>query len=105
MTGANNEVTVDTPGSGPSNELTFSPSGWNRRQSVRVTAADDAGNTECHTVVTTATGGDYNESVTRRTGTEVTVRGHWHSAGVVVNPTVLTVEEGRSTSYRVVLTS
>ena len=95
VTGASTDVTVDRE------ELTFSSSSWNRRQRVRVTAADDAGNTSAD-LSHTANGGDY----TNVTGGQVrvTVKDSG-TVGVVVNPTVLTVEEGRSVNYTVVLTS
>ena len=98
---ATSDVTVDTPGRGPSDQLTFSPSSWNRSQSVQVTAAADAGTVNV-TLTHDATGGDYNE--TGEGSVRVAVKDS-DSANVVVSPTVLNVEEGRSTRYTVVLTT
>ena len=86
-------------------ELTFTDSDWNQAQTVAVTAAqdddarDDAASLS-HTVA--SADGDYNGITVSEV--EVTVTDD-EIAGLSIRPTELTIAEGGSDSYRVVLTS
>ena len=86
-------------------ELTFTGSDWNQAQTVAVTAAqdDDARDdtaTFSHTV--TSTDGDYNGITASEVAVAVTDD---EMAGVSILPEELTIAEGGSDSYQVVLTS
>ena len=86
-------------------ELTFTDSDWNQAQTVVVTAAhdDDAiddNATFSHTVA--SADGDYNGITVSEV--EVTATDD-ETAGVSITPTKLTIAEGGSDSYHVVLTS
>ena len=86
-------------------ELTFTESDWGTAQTVTVTAAQDDDAREdtatlSHSVA--STDGDYNEiSVS---AVDVTATDD-ETAGVSITPTELTIAEGGSDSYEVVLTS
>ena len=86
-------------------ELTFTDSDWNQAQTVAVTAAqdddarDDAA-TFSHTV--SSTDADYNGIGVSEVEVAVTDD---ETAGVSITPTKLTIAEGASDSYQVVLTS
>ena len=105
------EVTVTITHSGDRDisigdqELTFTDSDWNQAQTVAVTAAhdDDAIDdtaTFSHTVA--SADGDYNGITVSEV--EVTATDD-ETAGVSITPTKLTIAEGGSDSYQVVLTS
>ena len=83
-------------------ELTFTAEDWNQAQTVTVTAAhdDDAVTDDPVTLTHTVSGGDY-EGVTAA-GVEVTIVED-DTPGVVVSETALTITEGDSQSYTVVL--
>ena len=90
---------------GSPDRLTFSPSDWNQAQTVTVSAAqdDDARDdtaTLSHTVTSTDT--DYNGIAVPEVAVAVTDD---ETAGVSITPTKLTIAEGGSDSYQVVLTS
>ena len=102
-------VTISRSGDGgisiDDQELTFTDSDWNQAQTVAVTAAhdDDAIDdtaTFSHTVA--STDGDYNGITVSEV--EVTATDD-ETAGVSITPTKLTIAEGGSDSYQVVLTS
>ena len=105
------EVTVtithggDTDIDSAPDRLTFSSSDWNQEKTVTVTSAqdDDARDdtaTLSHTV--SSTDGDYNGVTV--SAVDVTVRDD-ETPGVSIRPTKLTIAEGGSDSYEVVLTS
>ena len=81
--------------------LTFTTETWNTAQTVTVTAAeDDDGVTDAVATLThTASGGDY-ANVTRDLPVTVTEN---DTAGVTIEPTVLSVVAGRSNEYTVKL--
>ena len=86
-------------------ELTFTDSDWETAQTVAVAAAqdDDARDdtaTLSHTV--SSTDGDYNGITVSKVAVAVTDD---ETAGVSITPTKLTIAEGGSDSYEVVLTS
>ena len=86
-------------------ELTFTDSDWNQAQTVAVTAAQDEDArddtaTLSHSVVSTDT--DYNGITVSEV--EVTVTDD-EIAGLSIRPTELTIAEGGSETYQVVLTS
>ncbi len=86
------DLTLDTT------ELTFTPTGWNAAQTVRVSAGDDDdGGSESATLTHTATGGDY-AFVTRDLPVTITDD---DAAGLVLSPSSLNVEEGTDVSYTV----
>ena len=85
--------------------LTFSSSDWSQEKTVTVRAAqdDDARDdtaTLSHTV--SSTDGDYNGITVSEVAVAVTDD---ETAGVSIKPTKLTIAEGGSDSYEVVLTS
>ena len=86
-------------------ELTFTDSDWNQAQTVAVTAAQDEDArddtaTLSHSVASTDT--DYNGITVSEV--EVTVTDD-EIAGLSIRPTELTIAEGGSDTYQVVLTS
>ena len=83
--------------------LTFTAENWNTAQTVTVTAGqdDDAVNEEEATLTHTANGGDYN-AVTADVVVTITDN---DTAGVTIPETALTIEEGGSGTYTVVLDS
>ncbi|WP_281256869.1 Calx-beta domain-containing protein, partial [Candidatus Chloroploca asiatica] len=92
--------------------LVFTPQNWNTAQSVQVTAVDDAiDEADVHTSQITHTTAsrdpNYNQATAPfRPLPTVTVRiTDNDTAGVTITPTTLTVEEGRSATYTVELTS
>ena len=93
----NADVAVDVT------ELTFTAEDWNQAQTVTVTAAEDADAVADDPVVLTHTvsGGDY-DAVTIAADVEVTIIED-DTAGVTVSETALTITEGESQSYAVVL--
>ena len=97
--GGDNDIDSDP------DRLTFSPSNWNQEKTVTVTSAqdDDARDdtaTLSHTV--SSTDGDYNGVTV--SAVDVTVRDD-ETPGVSILPEELTITEGGSDSYQVVLTS
>ena len=105
------EVTVTITHSGAGDigmdhqELTFTDSDWEAAQTVAVAAAQDGDArddtaTLSHTV--SSTDGDYNGITV--SAVDVTVRDD-ETAGVSIRPEELTIAEGGSDSYEVVLTS
>ena len=97
--GGDNDIDSDP------DRLTFSPSNWNQEKTVAVTSAqdDDARDdvaTLSHSVA--STDGDYNGVTV--SAVDVTVRDD-ETPGVSIRPEELTIAEGGSDSYRVVLTS
>ena len=103
----NTDVTVDTDGatSGNQTTLTFSPANWDTAQTVTVAAAQDADAANdtasiSHAVVAARSANEYdNVSIA---GVAVTVTDD-ETAGVSVSETALTVAEGGSATYTVVL--
>ena len=83
--------------------LTFTAETWMTAQEVWVKAAEDEdGSNGTATIEHTVSGGDYN-SVTASSVTAT--ESDNDAAGVTVNPTALTVAEGDSVKYSVVLTT
>ena len=81
--------------------LTFTVDDWDDAQTVTVTAEeDDDGVTDCGDADHTASGGDY-ANVTRDLPVTVTEN---DTAGVTIEPTVLSVVAGRSNEYTVLAT-
>ena len=105
--GATAKVTADTDTgtTGDQTTLSFDATNWNTAQTVTVTAvADDDGGDETATLTNTASGaGDYN-SLTSTPGVAVQVRDD-ETAGVVVSPTSLTIDEGGTATYTVRLSA
>ena len=95
---ANNDVSTDEA------SLVFTPGNWNQPQSVTVRAAhdDDARQDPTVSISHGIRGANY-DSVTVP-GVAVTITDDDH-AGVTVSPTALTVIEGQSNAYAVVLTT
>ena len=102
------DVTIDITGHSNTDltlsdtELTFTPEGWNSPQTVTVTAAndDDSVPDPAVTLSHDASGGDYG-GVGAQT-VEVTIEED-DTVGLTVDPTALTVTEGSSDTYTVVL--
>ena len=97
--GGDNDIDSDP------DRLTFSPSNWNQAKTVTVTSAqdDDARDdtaTLSHTV--SSTDGDYNGITVSEVAVTATDD---ETTGVSIRPTELTIAEGGSDSYEVVLTS
>ena len=93
--GSDADITVNTT------SLTFTPDGWSVAQAVMVSASEDADAWNgSATIEHAVSGGDY-DSLTASpvTATE----SDNDEAGVTVTPTALTVTEGSSTTYEVVL--
>ena len=88
-------------------ELTYTTSNWSTEQTVTVTAGEDddsAADTVTLTHTAVSTDGDYDGDYDGATVDEVTVTiTDNDTAGVTVEPTALTVAEGGSGSYAVVL--
>ncbi len=96
------DVTVDTDGDTGGNQstLTFTTGTWNTAQTVTVTAGEDNDNTNDEVTLThTAANGGYG-SVTGNVAVTVTDD---DTAGLVLDPTSLTVAEGGSGTYTVAL--
>ncbi|MBP1468573.1 hypothetical protein EYB53_022865 [Candidatus Chloroploca sp. M-50] len=92
--------------------VSFTPQNWNTAQTVQVTAVDDAiDEADVHlsfiTHTTASRDPNYNQTTAPfRPLPTVTVRiTDNDTAGVAITPTTLTVEEGRSATYTVELTS
>ena len=81
--------------------LTFTPANWNSAQTVTVTAVDDKIDEDAETVTLEhmASGGDYG-SVTG--SVTVTVNDN-DTRGITITPTSLTVNEGGTNTYTIVL--
>ena len=97
--GGDNDIDSDP------DRLTFSPSNWNQEKTVAVTSAQDEDArddtaTLSHSVA--STDGDYNRITVSEVAVTVTDD---ETAGVSITPTELTIAEGGSDSYQVVLTS
>ena len=97
--GGNNDIDSDR------DRLTFSPSNWNQEKTVTVTSAQDDDAIDdtaafSHTVVSADT--DYNGITVSEVDVTVTDD---ETAGVSILPEELTIAEGGSDTYRVVLTS
>ena len=100
----NSDVTVDTDSTAPGNQntLTFTTTDWGTYQTVTVSAADDGDTAEDTATLThTASGGGY-DTLTGNVTVAVTVTDN-DTAGLVLNPTALTVDEGDSGTYTVAL--
>ncbi len=100
----NSDVTVDTDSTAPGNQdtLTFTTTNWGMFQTVTVSAADDGDTAEDTATLThTASGGGY-DTLTGNVTVAVTVTDN-DTAGLVLNPTALTVDEGDSGTYTVAL--
>ena len=101
--GASGEVTFDTvPGTAgtQTTALTFTTTNWETPQTVTVlAAADNDTATDTATLTHTAAGGGY-DSVTANVAVTVTDN---DTAGLVLDPTNLTVAEGGSNTYTVKL--
>ena len=82
-------------------EFTLSPSSWKSGRTVTVRAAADAGTTNA-SLSHSVEGGDYVGVTGGAVSVDVKDSG---SVGVVVNPTVLSVNEGSRSTYKIVLTS
>ena len=102
-------VTVDIGGasgdvSANPTSLTFTALNWSTAQAVTVSAAEDedAVADPAVTLTHTASGGDYGS--VSGDGVNVTITEN-DTAGVTISPTNLTIDEGGSESYTVVLTS
>ena len=93
----NTDVTV------PSSTLTFTTSNWNSAQTVTVSAGqdDDAAN-ETATLTHILSGGGYGSVSVASLTVTVTVTDD-ETAGVTVTPTSLTLDEGGTNTYTVVL--
>ncbi len=107
--GATAKVTADTDTgtTGDQTTLSFDATDWNTAQTVTVTAvADDDGADETATLTTTASGaGAYNSlSGIQQPRVAVQVRDD-ETAGVVVSPTSLTIDEGGTGTYTVRLSA
>ena len=89
----NTDVTVSTP------SLTFTSTTWSATQTITVTAAQDANAAvDMATLTHNPSGADYNSnSVSNATVTDD------ETAGVTVTPTLLTLNEGGTDTYTVVL--
>ena len=99
-------VTVD--GSSSAVSLTFMTGTWSTAQTVTVAAVDDstAGGTESVSLTHAVKDADSATEYAGVTGASVTVTvTDDDTAGVTVNPTTLSITEGASGSYTVVLTS
>ena len=84
------------------NQLTFTTANWGTAQTVAVKAGDDANDdNESETLSHTAFGGDY-VNVTKDLPVSITDD---DSAGVTVTPPTLTIDEGATSTYTVVLDS
>ena len=106
VTSDNTDVTVDTDGatSGNQTTLTFTPSNWDTAQTVRVSAAEDADAVAdaasiAHAVVAARSADEFdNVSIS-----ELAVTVDDDDAGATVSSSTLTVDEGTSATYTVVL--
>ncbi len=93
---------TNTDASVSSQTLTFTADNWNTERTVTVTAAEDNDATDdLVTLSHSAAGGGYN-SITGDVGVTITDN---DMAGVAVDPTSLTIDEGSSRDYTVVLES
>ena len=105
--GATAKVTADTDTDVTGNQttLSFDATNWNTAQTVTVTAvADDDGADETATLTNTASGAGAYNSLTTTPGVDVQVRDD-ETAGVVVSPTSLTIDEGGTATYTVRLSA
>ena len=96
VTSSNPSIATVSPGS-----LTFTPSNWNTPRRVTVTGVDDSspGGSRSVTITHTASGGGYDETAVPSVSVSVT-----DDDGMVVSPTVVTVDEaGGTKTYRVSL--
>ena len=107
LTSNNSDVTLDTDAatSGNQNRLTFTRSNWDTAQTVTVTAADDADAVNdsasiAHAVVAASSADEYDTVTIASVAVTVTDD---DIAGVSVSETALTVAEGASATYTVVL--
>ena len=103
------KATVDTDSgtSGDQSTLSFDAANWNTAQTVTVTGAEDAdGADETASLTHAVTGtGDYAAlAAIRRPGVAVLVRDD-ETAGVVLSPTSLAVDEGGTATYDVELSA
>ena len=105
--GATAKVTADTDTgtTGDQTTLSFDATNWNTAQTVTVTAvADDDGADETATLANTASGAGAYNSLTSTPGVAVQVRDD-ETAGVVVSPTSLAIDEGGTATYTVRLSA
>ena len=105
--GATAKLTADTDTgtTGDQTTLSFDATNWNTAQTVTVTAvADDDGADETATLINTASGAGAYNSLSNSPGVAVQVRDD-ETAGVVVSPTSLTIDEGGTATYTVRLSA
>ena len=109
VTSNNSDVTVDTDAatSGSQNTLTFTPNNWSTAQTVRVAADQDADAANdkaaiTHAVVAAQSADEY-DSVTIARVRVTVVDDETPTAGVTSSVSRLTVAEGGSATYTVVL--
>ncbi len=109
VTSDNSDVTVDTDAatSGSQNTLTFTPSNWSTAQTVTVTADQDADAANdaaaiSHAVVAAESADEYDNVTIARVRVTV-VDDETPTAGVTSSVSRLTVAEGGSATYTVVL--
>ena len=104
--GAIGDVSVDTDPAttGDQTTLTFTPTNWSTARMVTVTAADDddAVNDPAVTLTHTASGGDYASLTGPSLSVTITEN---DSRGVMLSTTNLTMNEGDTESYTVLLDS
>ena len=105
--GATAKVTADTDTgtTGDQTTLSFDATNWNTAQTVTVTGtADDDGADETATLTNTSSGAGAYNSLTSTPGVAVQVSDD-ETAGVVVSPTSLTIDEGGTATYTVRLSA
>ena len=105
--GATAKVTADTDTgtTGDQTTLSFNATNWNTAQTVTVTAvADDDGADETATLTNTSSGAGAYNSLISTPSVAVQVRDD-ETAGVVVSPTSLTIDEGGTATYTVRLSA
>ena len=96
---------TDTQMTGDQTTLSFDATNWNTAQTVTVTAvADDDGADETATLTNTASGAGAYNSLTSTPGVAVQVRDD-ETAGVVVSPMSLAIDEGGTATYTVRLSA
>ena len=101
-TGGDTDLTVDTdPASGDQNTLTFTNGNWDDAQTVTVSAAVDVDDDNGTATFThTPSGGDYGGAAATLTATELD-----GARGITLSTTGVTVPEGGTATYTVVLDS
>ncbi len=103
----NPDVTLDTDldTTGNQNTLTFTAANWDTAQTVTVAAADDGDpDNDMATINHAASGANFGSATFTNGTITVTVTDN-DTAGVAINPTTLTIEEGEAGTYKVKLNS